>query len=349
MMKHNSKGNVKIPIIIILSIIFNLLFITPNSFAVGTERTVSILADKDTYVYSKKPNETAVVFNYLPTGFSSINIGHSYEAYFHFTFGYNDSDYNFYVYPNNVQKAEISLYFYSINEWQEIIYTVCLIEENWEEADMTWANAPSKGPKIANLIVSSDGVYKIDVTPYIEGKTEISICVYIEMENYIEDMSYIWSSDKFFSAEDSFAYPQLLLTEDASINFITPNSSDNWQDGNIYDIEWETYGFIYEVKIELYKNSTPVDVIVDGVLNRGNIEYSVDNWRNLQGSDYRIKISDSHDELFYSFSDYFSINGYNDGNINQSINSSSIHLNLFTFLISLAVLVYLIRKRIARY
>ncbi|MHA2009714.1 MAG: CBM96 family carbohydrate-binding protein [Candidatus Hodarchaeales archaeon] len=356
MIKSKPKLSLKILIILILSVVFNLLFITSDTKAVVRDTNITTISDKDTYIFSHTPNETAIIHAYLPTGFSSINIGHSYEAYFHFNFTDKPSN-------NFAYEAEISLYFWSGNEWQAINYTVCLIENYWQEDTITWDNAPIKGEKITNIIASSNGIYKFNVTPYIEGRSSISICVYIEIENYIQDMSYIWSKDMNFSPEDSYKYPQLIWSfmENATIDVNNPISSDNWYPDNDYFIRWNSVGNIDSVIIELFKGSL---VILDlsweveyrnNTNNDGEFNFYLSYYHvqvyNLNGSNYRIKISDYDDDSLFGFSNFFSIHfeyQWENERTPQSISFASNKMILISILISIALTTYLIRKKLIK-
>jgi hypothetical protein len=174
---------------------------------------------------------------------------------------------------------------------------------------MTWLNKPSKGQTIGNLIVVSSGIYTIDITSLISGRTNISVVVYIEIDNFIDDYAYITSREGYYLIEDA---PQLLwiYTETVEIIVTSPTSSDSWQEFNFYTITWSSEGTISSVKIELFKASSLIEELtIIYTANDGNFEFYVPSYENYQpGSNYRIKISDYDDPNVYDFSDYFSIN-----------------------------------------
>ena len=278
-----------------LIIILGTIFILPKGWGITREKSISSIADNDTYVDTANAISNYGGVNNLMTGFSLF--GEIREAYFHFNFDDKPSDYI---------RAEISLEFWGVS--QTMNFTVCLIEESWDEYSMTYLNKPSKGQTIGNLIIVSSGIYTIDITSLISGRTNISVSVYIEFDNYINDYAYITSREGYYLIEDA---PQLLWisTETAEITVTNPTSSDNWQDFNIYTITWSSVGLISSVKIELFKASSLIeDLNIMYTANDGNYEFYVASYANYLGSDYRIKISDYDDSNVYDFSDYFSLN-----------------------------------------
>jgi len=293
-MKHTTKKT----IILLLGFIFlfSILFHLPNGRAIERERYISTIAEKDTYVDTAYAMSNYGGVSNLMTGFSIF--GDIKESYFYFNF--SDK-------PSSYIRAEISLEFWGVS--QTMNFTICLIEESWDEFSMTWLNKPSKGQIIDNLLVTTSGIYKIDVTSLITGRNNISICVYIEFDNYVEDYAYITSKEGFYFADDA---PQLqwVYTETAEILITNPTSSVNWQEGNTYTITWNSLGSITRVKIELFKASDLIeDITILYTTNDGSYDYYLASYLDYQaGSDYRIKISDYDDSNVYGFSDYFSLN-----------------------------------------
>jgi hypothetical protein len=279
-----------------LIIILGTIFILPKGWGITREKSISSTADKDTYVDTANALSNYGGVNNLMTGFSLF--GNIREAYFHFNFDDKPGDYI---------RAEISLEFWGVS--QTMNFTVGLIEESWDEYSMTWLNKPSKGQTIGNLIVVSSGIYTIDITSLISGRTNISVVVYIEIDNFIDDYAYITSREGYYLIEDA---PQLLwiYTETVEIIVTSPTSSDSWQEFNFYTITWSSEGTISSVKIELFKASSLIEELtIIYTANDGNFEFYVPSYENYQpGSNYRIKISDYDDPNVYDFSDYFSIN-----------------------------------------
>jgi len=281
-----------------LIISFGLLLTIPTIAGIQRETTISTVASKDTYVDTDNPTSNYGGVDYLMSGFSIFS--DIREAYFYFDF--SDK-------PSSFTKAEISLDFWSVS--QTMNFTVCLIEEDWDELTMTWISGkPSKGQIIEYLLVSSDTIYTIDVTSLIAGRTIISICVYIELDNYVDDYAYIFSREGYFSDEDA---PQLIWTymETAEITVTNPTSSSNWEDFSTYTIRWTSVGSIDDVKIELYKGATFVEEITylfGNTDNDGEYDFYVSSADDYDGTDYKIKITDYDDASVYDYSDDFSIN-----------------------------------------
>ncbi len=186
------KKKIYLPIIAILIFLIGILPRIPLTSALTNED----IATKDTYVDTGNPTSNYGGVDILQAGFNILS--DIKEAYFYFEFSNR---------PNNFTKAEISLDFWGV--LQTMNFTVCLIEENWNEYSVTWIDKPDKGAVIDNLLVISNDIYKLDVTSLIEGRTFLSICVYIDVENYIEDYAYINSREGYFWEEDA---PQLIWT-----------------------------------------------------------------------------------------------------------------------------------------
>jgi hypothetical protein len=145
-----------------LIIILGTIFILPKGWGITREKSISSIADKDTYVDTANAISNYGGVNNLMTGFSMF--GDIREAYFNFNFDDKPGDYI---------RAEISLEFWGVS--QTMNFTVGLIEESWDEYSMTWLNKQSKGQIIGNLIVVSSGVYTIDITSLISiEKIQIS-------------------------------------------------------------------------------------------------------------------------------------------------------------------------------
>ena len=283
---------------------FGLLLIIPNIVGIQREATISTIASKDTYVDTYYPTSNYGGVDYLQTGFGIF--GDIIEAYFYFDF--SDK-------PSSFIRAEISLDFWAVYETAN--FTVCLIEEEWNELTMTWINnKPSKSQVLGHIIVSSNDIYTIDITSLVAGRTAISICVYIDIDNYVDEYAYITSREGYYFAEDA---PQLIWTymETAEITITNPTSSSNWEDYYTYTIEWTSLGSIEDVKIELYKGSSVVEEVtwvLGYTENDGAYGFYVSSAENHEGTDYRIKITDYDDSSVYGYSDYFSINtGNGDG------------------------------------
>ena len=171
-------------------------------------------------------------------------------------------------------------------------------------------------------------IYKIDVTNYITGRNNLSICAYVKNEDFVEDNCVILTKEGYFSEESA---PQLIWTypENAEITIISPTSSSIWVDTNSYDIQWTSIGRIDDVKIELYKGSTFVEdftSVYGYTENDGEFHFYISSTKNYRGIDYRIKISDYDDPNVFKYSDNFSINvGSGTITVYQPSSSDSYH------------------------
>lgn len=284
----------------LLGVLFFTSFIIIIRPSKGTirDQTVSTIAQKDTYVNSYDPTSNFGGQDYAMSGF--YYTGDIVEAYFFF---------NFTDKPTNYTKAEISLDLWSVSETINI--TICLIEDVWDEYTMTWlSNKPAKGNQIISSVITQDDIYKFDVTSYIEGRSNISICVYITFDNYVDDYFYITTREGVSSYSPEEA-PQLIWTysETAEITVTSPKSSDIWQDFNSYNIRWTSQGIIENVLIQLYKGTRLIENITyTYTANDGEYEFYFFSSDDDRGTDYRIKITDYDDSSVYDYSDYFTIN-----------------------------------------
>ncbi len=266
--------------------------------AVATDQTISTIAEKDTYVNSYEGLSNYGGQDYALSGFYFT--GDILEAYFYFNFTDKPADFT---------KAEISLDFWGVSETMN--FTVSLINDDWGELSMNWINKPvTKGDLITHLVVTGSGINKIDITNLISSHTNISICVYLEVDNYVDDYVYITSREGYYSWAPEDA-PQLIWTypEDTDITITSPISSSNWQEINTYTITWTSVGTITDVIIQLYKGDTFVeDITYTYTNNDGNYNFYVSSSENYDGTDYQIKIIDYDNSNVFVYSDYFSIN-----------------------------------------
>lgn len=326
-----SKQNVILFLLGII-LIFGLFITIPSTKAITRERYISTIAEKDTYVDTANPTSNYGGVSYLMTGFGLF--GDIREAYFYFNF--SDK-------PQSYIRAEISLEFWGVS--QTMNYTICLIEESWNEYSMTWLNKPDKGEVIDNIMVTTDTIYKIDVTSLISGRNNISICVYVEIENFVEDYSYITSKEGFYIDEDA---PQLqwVFTENVEITVTNPSSSSSWQEGNTYTITWNSEGSISRVTIELFKASNQIEELTFLYTeNDGDYNFYVSLLEDYEeGDDYRIKITDYDDQNVYDFSEYFSINERNYSDV--SIPGFGVHVLITITCFSLITLIVKVRRKL---
>ncbi len=281
-------------------IVFGLIFSIIPIKGITRDATISTVAEKDSYVSELNPTSNYGGQDWLKAGFGYTK-SNELKSYLYF---------NFTDKPVDWTKSEIFFDIWSIE--QTINLTFCLINESWNEYNITWQNKPQKEEIITNLIVGQSGSYKIDVSEYIEGRNNISICAYVDISNYISDYVII-SSREDYSYSD---HPKLIWTysEIAEIAIKSPKENDKWEDFNDYSIRWSSKGSIEKVKIQLFKgNSLVEDITYSYTDNNGEYDFYVWSSKDYYGTDYRIKIADHDDSRVYDYSDYFSINvGGND-------------------------------------
>ncbi len=97
------------------------------------------------------------------------------------------------------------------------------------------------------------------------------------------------------------------ITTSCDVSISNPTSSSAWINGDSYTIKWKNTGLCgTNVKIELYKGGSKVGTIFSSTINDGSRSWTVTDYNQGVGTDYRIKITDL-DAMKYSFSNYFEI------------------------------------------
>ena len=157
-----AKSRIIIPILLILGL-YSSIYIPISVLG----DTISTVAEKDSYVEEYSPGHnfggiSFLIFGDRPSLFPSP----FREAYLFFNF--SDK-------PVEWTKAEISIDMYSISETFNGI--ISLITDDWQEMEITWDNKPEHIEIITTFTVSSEKIYKFDVTNYIAGRENISICI----------------------------------------------------------------------------------------------------------------------------------------------------------------------------
>lgn len=279
-------------IILLVGVLIIALFIfkITSTNAIIRDRTISTVAEKDSYVDIHNPTSNYGGQNWLI--FGDYIFGWT-EAYLYFNFSGR---------PTGWTKAEIAIDMYSISETFNV--TVSLINDTWNEYSINWLNKPIHRDVITTFTVAEEKIYYIDVTTYIGGENSISIC--INASNYLQN-GYVQADAR----EGYFDAPQLIWTypETVEITVTNPASTSTWEDYTYYTITWTSQGLIEDVIIQLYKGSTLVeDITYTYTKNDGEYEFYVSSAENYEGDNYRIKITDYDDSRVYDYSDYFSIN-----------------------------------------
>ena len=282
-------------ILIVLSIILvpSFIFAIQPVNAIVRDQTLGTIAEKDTYVRQYNPTTNYGGQSYFLVGRDVFSA--AVEAYFYFNF--SDK-------PVNWKSAEIALDLYSISSTVNL--SVYLIEDTWNELTLTWNNKPTKGEMIDSFLASAQKIYTINVSSYIAGKNNISICLWTPE-------LFIYNQIQGDTREGYFNPPQLVWTygENVDITVTSPTSTTDWFELYTYSIQWTSIGLIDNVEIELYKGNTFVEDItwlLGYTGNDGSYDFYVSTADNYKGTNYRIKITDHDDPTVFDYSDYFSIN-----------------------------------------
>jgi len=82
--------------------------------------------------------------------------------------------------PKSITKATIKTYWYSIMCDSWLTVKACVVSNHWNEKNLTWNNAPSHGPEITSEEITDGTELNIDITDYINGSGEFSICIFEE-------------------------------------------------------------------------------------------------------------------------------------------------------------------------
>ncbi len=293
----NSRRRFEVILILMLVIVAGLSFLTPSTKAVVRDQTISILAEKDSYVDS-----------YYPT---ANNGGKDWLIFGDYILGWNEAYlfFNFSDKPTSWTKAEIAIDMYSVSQTFNV--TASLINDTWNELTINYINKPTHREVIETFTVAEGKVYTIDVTNYIAGRNNISIC--LNASNYLQN-GYVQARSREGNYGTLFPGPFLVWTypEDVTITVTSPTSSTSWFEISFYTIRWtSSTSAITNVKIELYKGNIFIEEITSILgytANDGEYEFYVSSSENYLGNNYKIKISDYDDSQVFDYSAEFSIN-----------------------------------------
>ncbi len=126
----------KFLLLMLILVIPGFLYSIPKVIGSQNEFNVYEIADRDIFVDSANPTENFGRSNILKAGHGiSYEVRETYfhnhiftrETYLHFSFSKK---------PNNFIRAELSLDVWSVS--QVMNFTICLIEEEWDEYTLTW-------------------------------------------------------------------------------------------------------------------------------------------------------------------------------------------------------------------
>ena len=97
----------------------------------------------------------------------------------------------------------------------------------------------------------------------------------------------------------------ITVTDVDFISITSPTSSSNWEMNSQYTISWDD-NISENVKIELYKGNTNLDLITSSTANTGSFTWTVPDDLTAD-NDYKIKVSSTTNSGLFDFSDNFEI------------------------------------------
>jgi len=198
------KSKSKFLLLMIFLIFLGLIFDSTTVRGTPEQRTTSTIADEDTWVDYYLPLDAFGDEHQLRCSYRR-------HALFHFSFSNK---------PSDITKAELSLDISGVN--QTTILTMNMSEEQWDEG-INWFSAFAYGPfysqALGNFTVSSNNIYKINLTSILTPKTEISIGIYIANSTFVEGV-YITSKEGYTLLEEA---PQIIWTYFAVVSIPSYN------------------------------------------------------------------------------------------------------------------------------
>ena len=111
------------------------------------------------------------------------------------------------------------------------------------------------------------------------------------------------------------------------------------------DIRWTSTGSIEYVRIELYNESSFVEIITLKIENNGYYSWYIPFNHTFDGDFYQIKIIDYYNDSIFAFSEHFSIEGQENTITSQEISGYSILLIGLAIGIIIIPLIIKLRKR----
>ncbi|MHA1689081.1 MAG: CBM96 family carbohydrate-binding protein [Promethearchaeota archaeon] len=297
----------------------------------ATSIKISTIAEKDSYVDSGNPTSNYGGKDWILFGnhFSDFTATYLY-------FNFSDK-------PAEWTKAEISIDCYFVSETFKA--TVSLINDDWEELTINWMNEPEHGEIITTLTISEEKIYYIDVSDYIAGRDNISICInasdytqngYIQATSsegyYIEEEAphLIWCLGE---DESNDSYPEHFTVIDSYVDSGNPSSNYGGKDWILFGNHFSDFTQAYfafnlsekptdwikaEISIDCYYVSETFKATVS-LINDDWGELTI-NWMNKpEHGEIITTLTISEEKIYYiDVSDY--IAGRN--NISICINAS---------------------------
>lgn len=288
--------------------------------------TSNTIADADTYVDGTHQGSNYGGQTYLEAGYDIV-----YATYMHF---------NFTTEPQNVIQARIKFYVYSVSSTANL--SVTIITTPWNEYSMTWANQPTGKTHVEYIVIPSTGSYYIDITNYIAGRNNISICLNSSTTSNL-GLAYMDSRELSGSGPMIvWTYTTNVIITPNSITITNPTSTSSWLNGSSYYIDWISSGTSGYVNIEYY-HSGSYYTIANDVLDNGYYHWAIPS--TISAGNYKIYIEDASNYSIYAFSATFSITTTSTSGIQILIPGFDVAYTLLGFVIGLLGMVAIAMKK----
>jgi len=97
------------------------------------------------------------------------------------------------------------------------------------------------------------------------------------------------------------------IGQTCSFDVTNPHTGSTWLNGEGREVMWQLVGGGADVKLELYRGSTPECTLIPSTANDGSFLWTVDDCGGGYSTEYRVKITDVANPNCYAYSDYFTI------------------------------------------
>ena len=194
------KQRIQIRFLVIMTFVFGIILLggastymynidfSPAPYPSETYSSFSTIddnTDKDTYINEASPDSNYGGQDYLYSGYSYGE----YQLFLHFTFENK---------PNNWTKSELYLDICSLSKTTN--FTIAIIDNSWNEYTTTWNNRPSEIQIMKTVLLTDDDSVLIDITDFIDGKTELSLVVRPTFDDTSSGYFFVYSRE---DAEES--------------------------------------------------------------------------------------------------------------------------------------------------
>ncbi|MHA1791268.1 MAG: CBM96 family carbohydrate-binding protein [Promethearchaeota archaeon] len=151
------------------------------------ETTTKVFATKDTFVSTSEPTSNYGGQNYLKVGFSSLFHTYEYQTFIHLDFS-----------SKPLTTTSIDFHFSAWSVGKTMRITFAISDDYWNEYNMNWGNKPSLTKTIGTFLVANDGFYTINLTNFVMNKTEVTLCFFVDIQDYVDEYIYIDSREDIF-------------------------------------------------------------------------------------------------------------------------------------------------------